>query len=52
MLYSHISFRSIRAAVGLSLSIAGAVFLSGCASAPKELPPAQQACPKGVPAGT
>jgi pimeloyl-ACP methyl ester carboxylesterase len=51
MLYSHISFRSIRAAVGLSLSIAGAVLLTGCASAPKEAPPAQLACPAGVPAG-
>jgi hypothetical protein len=52
MLYSHISFRLMRAALGLSLSIAGVVFLSGCASAPKELPPAQQACPEGVPTGT
>lgn len=34
------------------LSIAGAVFLTGCASAPKEVPPAQLACPEGVPAGT
>ncbi len=51
MLYSHLSFRSMRAVSGLSLSIAGAVFLSGCASAPKEAPPAQVACPAGVPAG-
>jgi pimeloyl-ACP methyl ester carboxylesterase len=51
MLYSHISFRSMRAVSGLSLSIAGVVFLTGCASAPKEAPPAQVACPAGVPAG-
>jgi pimeloyl-ACP methyl ester carboxylesterase len=35
----------------LSLSTAGLLFLTGCASAPKEAPPAQVACPEGVPAG-
>ena len=52
MSYPHIPMSSRTAAVGLSLSIACAVFLTGCVSAPKEAPPAQQACPEGVPAGT
>ena len=52
MLYPHLFFRSRTSAVGLGLSIAVAVFLTGCASAPKEAPPAQLACPAGVPTGT
>ena len=51
MLHPHLSFRSRSSAVGLGLSIAGAVFLTGCASAPKEAPPAQLACPAGVSSG-
>lgn len=51
MLHPHLSFRSRSSTVGLGLSIAGAVFLTGCASAPKEAPPPQVACPAGVPAG-
>jgi hypothetical protein len=51
MPYFRISFRSRLTAVSLGLSIAGALLLSGCASAPKEAPPAQVVCPSGVPAG-
>ena len=51
MPYLSLPFRSRCAAVGLSLSTAGLLFLTGCASAPKEAPPAQVACPEGVPAG-
>jgi pimeloyl-ACP methyl ester carboxylesterase len=52
MLYRPISYRSWCAAVGLSLSTASLLLLTGCVSAPKEAPPAQVACPEGVPAGT
>ncbi|WP_291917202.1 hypothetical protein [Limnohabitans sp.] len=51
MPYSRISLRSRCTAVSLGLSIAGVLLLSGCASTPKEVPPAQVACPAGVPAG-
>ena len=51
MLYPPVSFRSWCAALGWSLSTAGLLLLTGCASAPKEAPPAQLACPEGVPAG-
>ena len=52
MLYPSISFRSRCATLGLSLSTASLLLLTGCVSAPKEAPPAQVACPEGVPAGT
>jgi len=52
MLYPPVSFRSWCASLGLGLSTAGLLLLTGCASAPKEAPPAQLACPEGVPAGT
>lgn len=51
MLSPHLSFRSRCTAVGFSLSVAGLMLLTGCASVPKEAPPAQMACPEGVPAG-
>ena len=47
---SWVRTRSIAAAWGLSF--AGVMFLAGCASTPKEAPPAKVACPAGVPAGT
>ena len=36
----------------MGLSFAAVLLLTGCAGTPKEAPPAQVACPAGVPAGT
>lgn len=51
MTYPSLSCRSRHAPACLGLCIAGVLFLMGCASAPKEAPPAQVACPAGVPVG-